>query len=400
MTKFKRPRRMPQMNPAELSKRTMNYVKNYGAFAAGINTVDTLAGGPPSTDLNYVLPGAKSAVTFAVAVDHDKVDDYLAKRDKHSHQLDYNRVNGLATGISAQLAQFVSNFGFECVGVHANNIYREDETLDAREMMPDISHKFLAARCGLGWFGFSGNILTPEHGPDVVFATMVTTAELVPTDPLPEEDNYCDDCLACNSSCPSGFFRYGKKDKVTITMGGIPFTYTTRMDYDRCSYVCGGYSGLHPSGKWSTWAPGRFPIPKNDSDIPGVMKQAFFAWRDRPYDPEEVPVSNPLTLAHSTKELGLSCGNCSHVCAPDPEVRKQRLKTLQESGVVIQAEDGTIKAVTPAEAEEYMDGLTPELRAFYEPPNLDALADIPMMGGNKAKRAREASVRRAEQSPN
>jgi epoxyqueuosine reductase len=40
-----------------------------GAFKVGIATTETLAGGPPSADLTYVLPGAKSAVVFDIAFD-------------------------------------------------------------------------------------------------------------------------------------------------------------------------------------------------------------------------------------------------------------------------------------------------------------------------------------------
>ncbi len=36
------------------------------AVAAGIATTESLAGGPPSTDLTYVLPEARSAVVFSV----------------------------------------------------------------------------------------------------------------------------------------------------------------------------------------------------------------------------------------------------------------------------------------------------------------------------------------------
>ena len=35
-----------------------------GAFKVGIATTETLSGGPPSADLTYVLPEAKSAVLF------------------------------------------------------------------------------------------------------------------------------------------------------------------------------------------------------------------------------------------------------------------------------------------------------------------------------------------------
>ncbi len=41
-------------------------VKKEGAIDVGYATTQTLEGGPPSADLTYVLPEAKSAICFAV----------------------------------------------------------------------------------------------------------------------------------------------------------------------------------------------------------------------------------------------------------------------------------------------------------------------------------------------
>ena len=39
----------------------MKYLKVEGVVHAGIATPETLEGGPPSTDLSYVMPSAKSS---------------------------------------------------------------------------------------------------------------------------------------------------------------------------------------------------------------------------------------------------------------------------------------------------------------------------------------------------
>ena len=44
---------------------------------------------------------------YAGADNQDKIRDYLAKRDRNGHQVDYNRTNTLATGIAAQMAAFL-----------------------------------------------------------------------------------------------------------------------------------------------------------------------------------------------------------------------------------------------------------------------------------------------------
>jgi epoxyqueuosine reductase QueG len=356
------------LSKEDLTSKVREFPLSYGASIVGVTTVETLAGGPPSTDLSYVLEDARSAVTFAVPLDEDKTCDYLGKIDRAGHQEDYTRTSVIADGIAAQLASFIRQFGHESTAVMQNLVFRNDKPGDLNHRTPDVSHRYLAVRGGVGWFGFSGNVLTPGHGPNVILVSVVTAAELIPTAPLPPEDNYCDNCQACTTSCPSGFFRYGKTDKVTVTMGDVDFTYTQRRSYDRCSYVCSGQTGLHASGKWSTWSPARFPIPKYDEDLAPIRKKAFEAWSERP----ELPgggMQSPITYSKTQRDVSLTCGNCMHVCHPDPEQRKGRLKLLHQGGVIIQLEAGSLRAVSGEEAKEHIAAMEPERRALYETPH-------------------------------
>jgi len=86
----------------------------------------------------------------------------------------------------------------------------------ASDMHPPISHRYLAVRSGIGHFGYSGNIITKEYGSAIVLASVVTDAELIPTDPLPEEENYCDECRLCLSVCSSGYVDPIEKVAVTL----------------------------------------------------------------------------------------------------------------------------------------------------------------------------------------
>ena len=45
----------------DLNQLVKDLVLNAGAIDVGVVTTETLEGGPPSTDLSYVLDGAKSA---------------------------------------------------------------------------------------------------------------------------------------------------------------------------------------------------------------------------------------------------------------------------------------------------------------------------------------------------
>ena len=54
------------MDKEQLTQLTKKLVMSSGTIAAGIATEETIQGGPPSTDLTYVMPEARSAVVFAV----------------------------------------------------------------------------------------------------------------------------------------------------------------------------------------------------------------------------------------------------------------------------------------------------------------------------------------------
>ena len=63
----------------DLNQVVKDLVLNAGAIDVGVVTTETLEGGPPSTDLSYVLNGAKSAVVFALSLDQKKIEQFLKK---------------------------------------------------------------------------------------------------------------------------------------------------------------------------------------------------------------------------------------------------------------------------------------------------------------------------------
>jgi epoxyqueuosine reductase QueG len=350
---------------AELSRFVIDYVTNLGACAAGIATTETLAGGPPSTDLQYVLPAAKSAVCFALPLDAARIEHYLAKQDQAGHQEDNIRTNLLATGLAVGLATYLDQHGIPSVAVAANAVYRKDTPAGILDFKPDVSHRYLAVRSGVGWFGLSGNVITRTHGAAVILGSVVTTAELKPTEPLPPEEKYCDECRLCMASCLSGLMH--PRERTTVTMGGVEFNYSKRRTYRRCDYVCGGFTGLARNGKWSTWSPGRFAIPRNDEEfLPALGKAIRDSW-GRP----EIPggFHHPAMPGH--RKINFTCANCQLICHPDREERKRRHKLLTRSGVVIQHADGSLEAVSPAEAAKHLTSMEPEQRACYEAPSAE-----------------------------
>jgi epoxyqueuosine reductase QueG len=330
-----------------------------GAADVGITTTQTLAGGPPSTDLSYVLPGAASAVTFLVPMDQAHIESYLGKKDRLSHEKDNIRASTLASGISFEIANYLSNKGFTSVGQTANLVYRTDTPNGVLDEKPPVSHRYLAVRSGIGWFGLSGNVVTKKYGAAVALGSMVTTAELVPSDPLPVEDNYCDGCRLCMAGCVSGYM--SENEKSVVTMGEMDFLYSKRKHHNRCDYVCGGFTGLHRSGKWSTWSPARFPVPESDEEFLQAIIKAAGPYKKRPRE-----AGGFYHFLMPGNRVAFTCCNCMLICHPDREVRQRRYKLLVSSGVVVQRSDGSCEAVSPEKAAQQLAAMPTEQRALYE----------------------------------
>jgi epoxyqueuosine reductase QueG len=305
------------------------------------------------------LEGAKSAVVFALPLDQKKIEQFLKKEDFSGHCLDNVRTNTLASGIALELARFLEMKGHRAVPVESNFVYRKDTARGPFDEMPPISHRYLAVRAGVAHFGLSGNVIRKKEGAAIILGSVVTDAQLMPTDPLPPEENYCDECRLCQSVCASGLMH--PEEKSTVTLGGVQFSYSRRKSYNRCDYVCGGFTGLSKSGKWSTWSPARFPIPDKDEEFLAALRGAVkpYAFRPKP----GIGFYHALLPGNKGQ---MTCGHCQLICHRDKDVRKERFKMLTGAGVVIQLDDGSLKPVSPDEAREHLAAMKPEARALYE----------------------------------
>jgi epoxyqueuosine reductase QueG len=318
-----------------------------------------LEGGPPSTDLSYVLPNANSAISFAVPLNQEYIDSWFNKQSHVEHLQNNIQANVIASGISLELANYLNQKGYPSVPLTANTAYRTDSKNSRFDEIPPVSHRYLAVRSGVGFFGLSGNVLTTADGAAIILGSVVTEARLIPTEPIPAEKNYCDLCRLCKAVCASGYIH--GEEMVSVTMGGMDFSYSKKRHHSRCDYVCGGFAGLHNSGKWSTWSPARFQIPQKDEEFYPALINAV-----GPYLKRSRPAHNVFNVLMPGDRVELTCGNCQLICHPDKEIRKKRYQMLTQSGVIVENSDGSREAVSPAEAKKRLAAMDPATRALYE----------------------------------
>ena len=110
----------------------------------------------------------------------------------------YDLVNQRLDHITSRLGSALQNAGHEALPIAAS------QTVDGERLLGAFSNKLAAHLAGLGWIGKSCLLVTPEVGPRVRWATVLTDAPLNPTgEPLEER---CGDCSECVDVCPQGAF--------------------------------------------------------------------------------------------------------------------------------------------------------------------------------------------------
>jgi epoxyqueuosine reductase QueG len=100
-------------------------------------------------------------------------------------RLDYN---------ASILGSYVQELGYKAMPIVAAERY------DSERICAVFSHKLGAHLAGLGWIGKNCMLITPDNGPRVRWASILTDAPIRPTgNPMDEQ---CGDCMKCVTACP------------------------------------------------------------------------------------------------------------------------------------------------------------------------------------------------------
>jgi epoxyqueuosine reductase QueG len=110
----------------------------------------------------------------------------------------YNITNLRLDLLTSKLASIIQQDGYKALAVPASERY------DNERICAVFSHKLAAHLAGLGWIGKSCLFVTPEAGPRVRWATVLTDAPLKITG-VPIESK-CVDCNECVEICPVNAF--------------------------------------------------------------------------------------------------------------------------------------------------------------------------------------------------
>lgn len=155
---------------------------------------------------DYILDaGGPAVASFPRCVSlgirlQDAIVDLLPERDRngnahHYRLFAYDIVNDRLDAAASKVAGLIQRAGYSALPM-SRQIKAE-----GRELTSVFSHKLGAHLSGLGWIGKSCMLVTPDHGPRVRWASVLTDAKLTPTGS--SMDQRCGACTECVKICPA-----------------------------------------------------------------------------------------------------------------------------------------------------------------------------------------------------
>jgi len=99
-------------------------------------------------------------------------------KSKSAYMLEHDYANRHLDESSHLIARFLEEKGYLVIGFDSGAGFYHEAGKTPKEIAADISHKHVAVACGLGKFGLNNLVISPNWGPRVRLATIITGATL------------------------------------------------------------------------------------------------------------------------------------------------------------------------------------------------------------------------------
>lgn len=198
----------------------------------GVAAVERLAGGPEGGRPTDYLPAATSVVVLAAKIPDGAIEvagHYADEGKTLGPYMWYGYVvpNHDLSSAAARLARWLERRGFAAIPFPPTGLLYKFGT------RADFSHRHAAVAAGLGEFGLSGLLLTPEFGARQRMVSIITDAPLEPS-PLYSGPALCRPEV-CGSTCIKVCPTRALKGRVSVDIGERTFDYTP-VDHVRCKW--------------------------------------------------------------------------------------------------------------------------------------------------------------------
>jgi epoxyqueuosine reductase len=208
-------------------------VERLGLDLFGVAPIQRFAAAPQGRRPTDYLPEAKSVVVCATKLP-DAAIDVAGRYDEPGKTLGpymwygYVTANWDLSSAASRLTRFLEVKGFKALPFPPTGLnYRYGN-------VADFSHRHAAVAAGLGEFGFSGLLLTPEFGPRQRLVSIITDAPLSAS-PMYQGPELCRP-KACEYACIKACPTKAMTGKVSLTIDGETFEYA-RLKGVKCKWL-------------------------------------------------------------------------------------------------------------------------------------------------------------------
>ena len=181
----------------------------------------------------------------------DIIVDQLPQRAERAVAISYRQhcyelINQRLDLLTSHVSSLLQREGWRALPIPAS------KRVDNERICAAFSHKLAAHLAGLGWIGKSCLLVTPQVGPRVRWATILTDAPMQITgQPVDEQ---CGNCTDCVDICPvhafTGMsFRVEEPREARYTAAKCDRYFTVLKDKDAETAVCGLCLYVCPYGK-------------------------------------------------------------------------------------------------------------------------------------------------------
>jgi epoxyqueuosine reductase QueG len=254
-----------------LTTRIADVAFELGAHLIGVAPICRFDGAPRGHHPTDLLPDCKSVVVVGGrlldrGLEHFRILEHGGAEflpDEHVRDVmqDYwwetqshGVVSDLLSAVAFRVALKLQDAGFGAVHIRSSNEDLYGSRHLAGKLVPCralFSHRHAAVRAGLGEFGLNNLVITPEYGPRVRWASVLTAAPLDPSPLLQEKTCLGVTCSLCVSHCgPVGVVTLPpaiENDKVWLNTVGVTNTQLC-LEYSRATYCKGQCQRSCPVG--------------------------------------------------------------------------------------------------------------------------------------------------------
>lgn len=275
------------------AKVVKEFARKCGADIVGIGSMDRFDGAPKEMDPRYIFPDARSIIGFGFRIPRGcfrgiEEGTYFAAYPS----MGYAHINLVfAPNVLRQVACMIEDEGYEAVPIQNMVICSSMDTLLGKpakisipvstdKPAPDVLLHFRIAAviCGMGEIGYSKLLITPEFGPRVRLAFILTDAPLEP-DPIYEGLPLCDRCMLCVRECSGKAISSERTVKVKVA--GKEFEWG-ELNEERCALAYTG--GARETNPFYPPNLEEIELEEIERDSGGYSRPEFEVLRKIPYN--------------------------------------------------------------------------------------------------------------------